>query len=318
MRVFKYRSGSKRDINTLINNQFYSASIDSLNDIQEAKVKINDNEFEIFDLLVKNHTLDKENTSRIILENYLQKAKKFGIYSLSKNYNNELLWAYYSNSHKGFCIEYDFDILEQFQLKGEFLSNVEYQKNIPIITAKDLLENKNQVLNTKLLATKSKNWEHEDEIRIITGVTGNFSFYCRAVKSIYFGSRTNKKTIKLLMRLIKGRNIKYYQMNHIDDLYRLEKNEIEDCYKSYSIYRNKKNNFEPIIDDEIKPYIELIRKAIIIVEQEPLCDYIEDAYISKEKSTKENPVFIVTFKSNGKYSIVNYFISKKEIEEIFN
>lgn len=320
MKVYKYRSGSKRDIKTLINNQFYSASIESLNDIQETKVKIDNNEFEIFDLMIKNTTPNSKNTFRKILEDYLQETKKFGIYSLSKKYDNELLWAYYSNSHKGFCIEYDFKILEQYQLKAEFICDVEYEKDIPIINTKDILENenKNQILNTKLLATKSKNWEHEEEVRIITGVTGNFSFYSRAVKAIYFGCRTGKKTIKLLMRLLKGRNIKYFQMQHIENLYKLEKVEIEDYYKDCSIYVNKINKFEPIIDSIIKPYQELIKKAIIIVEQEPLCDYVIDAYISKEKSINNNPMFFITFKANGKYPTVNYFISKKEIEDIFN
>jgi len=38
-------------------------------------------------------------------------SKKIGIFSLSKKYDDELLWAHYANSHKGFCIEYDLEIL---------------------------------------------------------------------------------------------------------------------------------------------------------------------------------------------------------------
>lgn len=242
MKVYKYRSGSKRDIKTLINNQFYSASIDSLNDIQETKILIDNQEFEIIDFLLKPHVSDNENTFRSILENYLQETKQFGIYSLSKNYDNELLWAYYSNSHKGFCIEYDFDILEQYQIRGEFFCNVSYQKNIPIITTKDFLENKEKVLHSKVLATKSKNWKHEDEVRIITGRPGLINFYSRAVQAIYFGYKTKKRTIKLIMKLLKGKNIKYYQMNHVNNQYKLEKKEIEDYYNGYSIYKIKKIN----------------------------------------------------------------------------
>lgn len=315
MKVYKYRSGSKRDIKTLAKNQFYSASIESLNDIQETKVKVDNNEFEIFDLMMKNTTMDNKNPFKKILEDYRTETKKSGIYSLSRNYDNELLWAYYASSHKGFCIEYDFETLESYQLRGEFFIDVKYQKNIPIINTKDIL--KNEILNTKLLATKSRNWKHEDEVRFITGVTGNFSFYSRAVKAIYFGYRTERKTIKLLMRLLKGRNIKYYQMQHVENLYKLEKSEIEDYYKNHSIYSKKKNKFEPTWDKDIQPYKELIIKAIIVVEQDPLCNNIEDIWISNEKSTKDNPVFSIMFKSNGKYPIVNYFISKKEIENIF-
>lgn len=315
MKVYKYRSGSKRDIKTLVNNQFYSASIDFLNDIQETKVKIDNDEFEIFNLLIESTTLHNKNTFRNILEKYLQRTKKFGIYSLSKNYKNELLWAYYSNSHKGFCIEYDFETLESYQLKGEFFVDVKYQKEIPIINTNDI--NENRILNTKLLATKSEKWIHEDEVRFITGETGKFSFYSRAIKAIYFGCRTKRKTIKLLMRLLKGRNIKYYKMEHIKNSYQLEKMEIEDYYRNYSIYKNKINKFEPILDNTIKPYQELLKKAIVIVEQDPLCDYVEDAYIS-EKSTEQNPVFYITIKSKGIYKTRNYYLSKQEIDEIFD
>lgn len=318
MKVYKYRSGSERDIETLVNNQFYSASIDSLNDIQEAKVQINNNEFKLFDLLLNTNDLKDSNSFKIILEKYLQQTKEYGIYSLSKNYDNELLWAYYSNSHKGFCIEYDFNILKQYQLEPEFFCDVEYQKDIPIISTNDLLNNKSRILDIKSLATKSKNWEHEDEYRIITGKIGLVDFYSRAIKAIYFGSRTKEKAIKTLMEQLKGRNIKYYKMNHVNNLYKLEKKEIEDYYKNYSIYENKINIFTPVFDTITKPYEELIIKAIIIVEQEPLCSSVEDAYLSKDKSTKENPVFFITMKAKGIYPIKNYFISKKEIDNIFN
>ena len=57
MLVYKYRSGSTRDIEALMNNQFYSASIESLNDVHEGKIIIDNQEIELSDLLIKNPIL---------------------------------------------------------------------------------------------------------------------------------------------------------------------------------------------------------------------------------------------------------------------
>ena len=60
MLVYKYRSGTTRDIEALMNNQFYASSIETLNDVHEGKIIIDNQEIELFDLLVKNSvsTLD--------------------------------------------------------------------------------------------------------------------------------------------------------------------------------------------------------------------------------------------------------------------
>jgi hypothetical protein len=39
------------------------------------------------------------------------KKLKITVFTPSKTEKDELLWAYYANSHKGFCIEYDLEIL---------------------------------------------------------------------------------------------------------------------------------------------------------------------------------------------------------------
>lgn len=317
MNVYKYRSGSVRDIEALMNNQFYSASLESLNDIQEAKIQINEAQINLFDSLVKKMSpLVQDESLQSILNTFITEAKKFGIYSLSKNYDNELLWAYYSNSHQGFCIEYDLDILKQFQLNDEFFSDVEYKEYLPIISLEDIQHD--HFVTKKLLATKSISWKHEEEFRIVTGVSGLYHFYNRSVKSIYFGYRTPDNTIKLIMKILKGRGIKYYKMNHKNDLYELERNEIEDLYKDDSIYFNKTNKFIPELFEETKPYEDLLKKAIIILEQEPMCENVTYVGLSTSKGTKENPVFFLSYDNKlDSTPTLNYFISKEEIESIF-
>ncbi len=316
MLVYKYRSGTTRDIEALMNNQFYSASIESLNDVHEGKIIIDNQEIELSDLLIKNPIFTFIASMNDIFKKYIQECKSYGVYSLSKNYDNELLWAYYANSYKGFCIEYDFEILKQYPLKQEAFYDVMYSKNIPTLRIRDISEPK--ILLKKLLSTKSLNWKHEDEFRIITGTVGIYHYFSRAIKSIYFGHRTPENTIKLVMNILRGRGIEYYKISHQKNTYKLIRKKIEDIFKDESIYKNKVNKFVPYLLEDEKPYEDLIKKAIIIVEQEPLCEEVVDASKSSTKGTKDNPVFYVSYVNKIKnLPTPNYFISKKEIEEIF-
>ena len=47
-KLYKYRSGSTRDIEALMNNQFYASSIEKLNDIHEGKIVIDNQEIKQF------------------------------------------------------------------------------------------------------------------------------------------------------------------------------------------------------------------------------------------------------------------------------
>lgn len=315
MLVYKYRSGTTRDIEALMNNQFYASSMEKLNDIQEGKIIIDNQEIELFDLLVKNSVSNFDISIKKDLNNLMQIYKNSGVYSLSKDYKNELLWAYYADSHKGFCIEYDFNILKSYPCNEDNFFDVKYSKNVPIINLGSIFDIS---ILKKSLVTKSLSWKHEDEIRILMPFQGMFNYFTRAVKSIYFGYRTDKNTIESIMEKLKGRGIKYYQMTHKKDLYELEKKYKQDIFKDESIYKNKVNKFVPYLLEDEKPYEDLIKKAIVIVEQEPLCEKVIDASKSPTKGTKDNPVFFISYENKIKnLPTPNYFISKKEIEEIF-
>lgn len=95
--------------------------------------------------------------------------EKVGIYSLSKTVLDELLWAYYADSHTGFCIEYDLEKLgELTRIAGSF--DVAYQDIIPQIQFDMLIRDRDESIAEILKltsGTKSKRWRHEDEIRIM-------------------------------------------------------------------------------------------------------------------------------------------------------
>ena len=306
-------------------SQIFLAPIDTLNDPFEANVKIHEESFEFgrfLKLLPRfeyNQSIKDAELSFInLVADFIKNSKSFGVYSLSQSHDDELLWTYYADSHRGFCVEYDLDKLKEYKIPTEPSIQVEYQDEIPELTSLDIihLKKNEEILQKKLLGTKSKRWEHENEIRIITGQTGLYDYDYRSLKSIYFGYRSDEKFRRLTMRVLKGRGISYYLMKPKDGTYKLEKHRLDDVFLNAPTYLTKLapvGDGIPYIDDTLRPYEVLVRKAIEIVRREPYCEKVIDVYISGSKGTEKNPVFYVAY--DGKDGMTrNFYISKDEIE----
>ncbi|WP_161627185.1 DUF2971 domain-containing protein [Flavobacterium subsaxonicum] len=228
MLVYKYRGGSnddfKRDLGSIERNYFWSSSIDQLNDPWETIIKSEKfikQSKSISWLLGKNLDQKLHNVHEA-LENFLSLNKRIGIYSLSKNYLDELLWAHYANSHKGFCIEYDLDTLIQtFKTEKVFSFPVIYNKLPPEISIADINNRKNNLIH-KLSGFKSKRWEYEEEHRIITDYSGKQCYNYQALKSIYFGLRMPEAHKLEMFSTLYGRDIKFYQIEHLTKSYKFK------------------------------------------------------------------------------------------------
>jgi len=156
-------------------------------------------------------------------EHLLTLIQEFGIYSLSKCFDNELLWAHYSDSHRGFCIGFDFKTLKKFNSFKYYSLPVKYLTNPPVTKIGDPIETRLEFKNffTNRISTKSKKWLYEKEVRIITEKWGMHSYVPEAVKSIYFGLRmTDEKKHKIITSL-KDRFIKFHQMQLEENTYKL-------------------------------------------------------------------------------------------------
>lgn len=116
-KCYKYRGGIgvfdkngksifDRDVSTLANNQIYLPTKSELNDPTEGFCS----DYKIISLIevLKRFSGDVKKQYQGLLEKFSQ----IGIYSLSNNVTNELLWAYYGGGHTGFAIEYDIDTLK--------------------------------------------------------------------------------------------------------------------------------------------------------------------------------------------------------------
>ncbi len=98
--------------------------------------------------------------------------ENFGICTLSDDPLNVVMWTFYGNSHKGFCVGFDTDKLEKFLNNNFFgaigvydLKPVNYEKKLPELIPDLDYDYENGM---KLLTTKSMAWEFEREWRLIT------------------------------------------------------------------------------------------------------------------------------------------------------
>ncbi len=166
-----------------------------------------------------------------------------GIYSLSKTPLDELLWAHYANSHKGFCLEFDLNTL----LKNDGGNHIHsfpvlYSKKPPSIGFLDIIKNKKSEMIKKFAFYKSKRWEYEKEHRIVTSKIGLNSYDFKALKSIYFGLKINESDKINLLNLLKGRGINFYQIELEKNSYlfkatkiKLENSQLNDYLKQLPI-----------------------------------------------------------------------------------
>lgn len=245
MKVYKYRSGNsylERNLDSIEKNYFFAPNAKLLNDPCETfvlsdRIKYQSN---IFSKMLGNKSKETLKNLHNVIDNIIADNQRLGIYSLSKTYNDELLWAHYANNHKGFCIEYALDILINDNKFNKFYSfPVSYASKPPQIEMTDVSSKDFIGLLKKLAGTKSKRWSYEKEIRIITDKFGEQDYDFKAVKSIYFGFRMPEDEIDKIMKRLKGRGIQYFQIQIYNDSYLLSSKSIKDKYE-----RAKKYLFE--------------------------------------------------------------------------
>ncbi len=147
MKVYKYRGVEKdifdRDFDTLKNNMFFAPKFEMLNDPFEANFN------EILSKVSKSlNTIFKVDVSSMeaTFERILSFKDRLGVYSISKTYHSEQMWAYYASSNYGYCIEYDLEKLEDKTKNADFSARIDvrYSDDIPVIGLKDILNSSNK------------------------------------------------------------------------------------------------------------------------------------------------------------------------------
>jgi len=145
------------------------------------------------------------------------------ICSFSLTNSSLLLWSHYSNEHKGICIEYDFEDIDEIRT---FIQPVIYRDKVHKI---GLLE---EYTTMQLIASsliKSKEWEYEHEWRLTIFKQKKYFPQTMTVplpKAIYLGTRFHlnlEQHKKQLFKYVEENKIPIYQMGKDPNEFKLIK-----------------------------------------------------------------------------------------------
>lgn len=150
-------------------------------------------------------TPEGEHIIGIMVDTFKKVIDSYYFYCLSEIPDSNLMWSYYANSHKGFCIEFNREFIEA--------DRVSYKDDIPDIEIDDLLsmyyetdghDNVGEHI-WNCLRIKLKEWKHEKEYRFnvsnimensVVSIGKHYKIYkypSKFVSSIIFGCRTDPK-----------------------------------------------------------------------------------------------------------------------------
>ena len=133
---------------------------------------------------------------------------KWGICSLCKSRDNLLLWAHYSEDHKGFCIGLSVEHLNSIsralvsQKLLLDLHKVTYSPKVPnpnFFEKMLNLEDNSHI--TEFIATKSPDWGYEQEYRLVFWERANTALQIppEAIKEIILGCRISNENRSLVL-----------------------------------------------------------------------------------------------------------------------
>lgn len=224
------------DCNLFIDSEnTYEEILDHLNDVSIRRAKEFQRQRKIINqetiLYSAKHWYENPNKLKDYLkDNQLNEIERKGIACFSKSDKILLMWSHYANSHKGSCIT--FDILKDADFFA-YPFNVEYPPEYPkinFIREKDIHRRYKHVL-----AMKSKDWEYEQEVRIVKDkrdhpiFRGNVPFNKPCLREIKFGYKADvsdiKRTKHILTREGYG-HVKLYKAELVHGQFGINFNEI--------------------------------------------------------------------------------------------
>lgn len=136
--------------------------------------------------------------------------KHYGILSLSKLNNNCVMWAHYTDNHKGFVLGFD-----------ENHSFFNRAKKVKYVKERYTINMGNISFDENLFLYKDRSWSYEKEVRVISDLdksnrtlSGNiklFSVPPELIRAVYFGVEFDRFIRQRVIKKIKNSD----NLNHI-------------------------------------------------------------------------------------------------------
>lgn len=248
-KIYKYQKFDTLSISNLKNQQIYFSDPAVFNDPYDCALefdseKLDENQYkvlmkeyleEIFDIEIlerirveygEHYELDEEfiNAVDTGISSALDKIKNKlfrnkGVACFSAKPDDILMWAYYANGHKGFCLEFDTST-EPFNKAYQ----VKYKDSIPQLKISKIIWGDNEEHRIEPLLTKYTSWEHEQEYRIIHNEKNlEYTYPAKSLTGIYFGPEIKKEHLEIIALILRGQNpdVQLYQGERRTDHFKI-------------------------------------------------------------------------------------------------
>ena len=182
---------------------------------------------------------DAVSKSRMII------SEQCRITCLSERMDSPLMWSHYANKHYGFCLEYDFthSMIKNFPdlwLAKLMLFPVIYSESRPLLS--NAIANPSMLLQYKkthkmpnylisniifCLLFKSKEWEYEQEWRIILINNDKPTLKLPPPRKVFLGANMEDSARNRVVEIAKSKRIPIYQMFLTADKYQFSYYKVE-------------------------------------------------------------------------------------------
>lgn len=176
---------------------------------------------------------DMKKVNEDIVDEY---RKKIIICSFSKGKDNILMWSHYSDGHKGFCLEFEYDSKNVFFQKNTSTESVEYDEDYPTLNEKMMPGQPESEKFFKITSlTKSTHWSYEGEVRtLIFDLNKNdekgrlVPFNPKILTGIILGCEISEENKNYIKELIHKRqdHISLYEAKINEKLFKIDIDEI--------------------------------------------------------------------------------------------
>ena len=154
-------------------------------------------------------------------EVFFNSVNSNGVLSLSAASKSMLMWSYYAEGHKGICVRLRTTPENLVRVPEEmFPLEVHYTTSFPEPV---FYEDHPRQLLRKVFGTKSQEWEHEREWRLVlVRQTGYLRLPTGFVDGIVLGMRTEADVVELVRSWIAGRDIELMRIQNREGTFKLE------------------------------------------------------------------------------------------------
>ena len=306
MIAYKYRFGRGtkddngkdifvRDMELLSNDTIYIPTIEQLNDPAEALFddSLFNLQMKLFKPFASSSSMERVNDA---LRDLYNKVRSSGIYSLSKEPANELMWAYYASGHCGYAIIFDTEILSrsfrEVKYDNMYEIDVVYSINLPQFDITKISRQKIEDTLQCFVGNKSQAWKHETEHRLVFDKGGRkLKIDYRAVKGFVFGSRMPEDDIDFIMKTFSGRDLDYSKIELKDNSYELSLKKLKDRYPTAEKYSPNKVEYDieellkndKLIEGVGYKYRSFVEAALQEVSREPFVIGIDHIVVTDDQ-----------------------------------